>query len=108
MGELGMRQREMRDEDENDVQDYKWTWQIMGAPCLTGSRRPHIGVIACQISTRTCCIGDSKLTHTRDSLMSQFLIMNCPIPSHLFLSCPQLYHHLGTRSQVITLGLSLP
>jgi hypothetical protein len=38
---------------------------------------------------------DGKLTRTRNSLKSQFLMMISPISC---LSHPQLYHHLRTRS----------
>jgi len=51
---------------------YERIWQIRGATCLIGLRRPHIGVITCRIGIRTCHIWDGKLTHTRNSLSSSF------------------------------------
>ena len=75
---------------------YKWIWEIRGPTCLIGLGTPHIGVITHQIGTHTCCIGDGKLTCTRNSLKSQFLRTISPISSHLYLSRLQLYHHLRT------------
>jgi len=77
---------------------YERTWEIKGTTCLIGVRRPCIGDITHQIGTHTSCIGDGKVTHTRNSLMSQFLMMTSPISSELSLCCAQLYHHLRTRS----------
>jgi len=62
---------------------------------MIGFRRPRIGVITRRIGTRTCRIGDGKLTRTRNSLKSQFLMMVSPISSDLSLSfggccCTQL------------------
>ena len=82
--------------------------EISGTRCLIGYRRPRIGVITRWIGTHTCGIGDGKLTRVRNSLKSQFLMMICPISSHLSLSRPQLYHHLRTQSYVIPLYLSIP
>jgi len=77
--------------------DYEAIWEIRGTSCLIGLGWPRISVIARWMSTRTCCIGDGKLTLTRNSHVSQFLMMISPIPCHLYLSCPQFYHHLRTR-----------
>jgi len=74
---------------------------------MIGFRSPRIGVITRRIGTRTCRIGDGQLTRTRNSLMSQFLMMISPISSDLSLSCAQLYHHLRTRSQVIPVYVSM-
>jgi len=86
---------------------YEGIWEIKGMTCLIGFGRPRIGVSTRGIGTRTCCIGDGKLTRTRHSLKSQFLMMISPIPSLISLSCPQLYHHLRTQSSVIALYLSM-
>jgi len=77
---------------------YERTWEIRGTTCLIGFRRPGIGVITRRIRTLTCRIWDGKLTRTRNSLKSLFLMMISPISSDLSLSCAQLYHHLRTRS----------
>jgi len=77
---------------------YKRTWETRGTTSLIGFKRPHIGVINCRIGIRTCRLRDGKLTHTQNSLKSQFLMMISPISSDLSLSCAQLYHHLGTWS----------
>ena len=69
-----------------------------GYKFVIGLGRPRIGVITCLIRTRTCPIGDGKLSCTQNSLKSQFLIMICPNSSHLSLSRPQLYHHVNTQS----------
>ena len=108
MVELWTRKREMGDEDENLYGGFQWTWQIRGRTYLTGCTRPHIGVIARRIGTRTCRIGDGILTRTWNSLKSQFLMMISPISSDLYLSYAQLYHHLRTRSYVTPLNLSMP
>jgi len=87
---------------------YERTWEIRGTTCLIGFRQPRISGITRRFGTRTCCIGDGKLTRTQNPLKSQFLMMISPISSDLSLSCAQLYHHLRTRSQVIHLYLSMP
>jgi len=83
-----MRKREQGNEDENDVEDYKWNCEIWGSTCVIRFGIPNIGVIRHQIRTCTCAIRDSTLTRTRNSCKSQFLIMISPVPSHLlsFLS----------------------
>jgi len=98
MVELRTRKREMRDGDENNVEDYEHIWELRGMTCMIGLRRRHIGVITCRIGTHTCCIRDGQLIRTRNSHQSQLLMMISPIPSHLSLSFPQLYHHLRTQS----------
>jgi len=95
---------EVVDEKERDG---GWRWErcggyeqickIRGTTCLMGLGRPRINDMTCQIGTRTCRIGDGKLTVTRKSLKSQFPMMICPISSHLSPSRPQIYHHLRTR-----------
>jgi hypothetical protein len=65
-------------------------------------------VITCWIGTTTCCIGDGKLTHTRNSLGFQFLIIISTISSNRSLSRSILYHHLWTRCEVIYHHLSMP
>jgi len=77
---------------------YERTWRIRGMGWLIGFRRPRISVVTRRIGTRTCRIGDGKLTRTQNSLKSQFLMMISPISSDLSLSCAQLYHHLRTQS----------
>jgi len=84
------------------------TWEIKGTTCLILFRRPRISVIPRWIRSRTCRIGDGKLTFTQNSLKSQFLTMVSPISSDLSLSCAQLYHHLRTQCQVIPPYLSMP
>ena len=86
---------------------YKWIWEIWSTTSLIGFRRPRIGDILRRIGTQTCRIRDGKLTGERNSRKSQFHMMIAPIPSHFSLSCPQLYHHLGTWSEVIPLYLSM-
>jgi len=93
------------DEKERDGR-WRWRWErcggheqiseIRGPTCLIGFRRPRISDSTCKIGTVTCCIGDGKLTHTRNSLKSQFLMIISPIPPHISLPCSQLYHHLRT------------
>ena len=58
---------------------YEWMWEIWGMTCLIGLGRPCISVNIHQFGTRTCHIGDGKLTRTHNSLKSQFLRMICPI-----------------------------
>jgi len=87
---------------------YEQTWEIRGTTCLIGLITPRIRVITRQIGTRTCRIGDGKLTRTWNSLKSQFLMMISHISSDLSLSSAQLYHHLRTWSWVIPLYLSMP
>jgi len=77
---------------------YEWIWVLRGMTCRIGLGWPRISEITRQIGTRTSCIGDGKLTCTRNFLKSQFLVMISPVPSHLSLSCPQFYNHLTTRS----------
>ena len=74
------------DEDRNDMGGYEGKWEIRGTTCLIGYRIPRIGVHTRRIGSRTCRIGDGKLTRTRNSLKSQFLMMISPISSHLSLS----------------------
>jgi len=76
------------DEKERDV---GWRWErcggyerirgIRSTTCLIGLGRHRIGVITRRIGTHTCRIGDGKLSRTRNSLKSQFLMMICPISS---------------------------
>jgi len=103
------------DEEERDggwrCERYGWyerTWGIRGTTCLIGFGTPRISVNTAQIGTRTCHIGDGKLTCTQNSLKSQFLMMISPISFELSLSCAQLYHHLRSRSWVIPLYLAIP
>jgi len=77
---------------------YEWIWVIRSTTCPIGVTRPRFSVNTCRIATRTCWIGLGMLTHTRNSLKSQFLMMISPISSHFSLSCPQLYDHLRTPS----------
>jgi len=77
---------------------YQRIWVIWGRTYLIGLGRPRISVITRRIRTCTCCIGDGKLTRTRNSLKSQYLMMISPVPSHISLSYFQSYHHLRTRS----------
>jgi len=85
-------------QDNGEVMEHFPFREIRGTTCLIRLRRPRIGVITRQIGTRTCHIRDGKLTRTRNSLNSQFLMIVCPISSDLSPFCPQLYHHLRTRS----------
>jgi len=87
---------------------YKRIWEIRGMTCPIGFRRPCIAFLTCRIGSRTCHIGNGKLTHTQNSHKSQFLIMISPMSSYLSLSRPQLYHHLRTWCSVIPLYLSMP
>jgi len=64
---------------------YARIWEIVGTTYLIGLEWPRIGVITRQIGTLTCRMRDSQMTHTRNSLKSQFLIMISPVPSHLSL-----------------------
>ena len=80
------------DEKERDVGwrwercgGYEQIWEMKGTTCQIGLGRPRIGVITRRIATRTCRIGDCKLTRTRNSLNSQFLMMICPISSTITL-----------------------
>jgi len=59
-----MRNRDMGDEDENDVEDTSGYEKSGCTTCLIGLGRPRNGVITRRIATRTCCIGDGKLTCT--------------------------------------------
>ena len=106
--ELWMRNREMWDEDVNNVEDYKGIWEIRGRTCLGGLGWAHFGVDRLGIGSRTCSIGDRKWIYTWNCLISQFLMMLSPIPSCLSLSCSILYHHLRTRSWVIPVYFGMP
>jgi len=106
--ELWMRNREMWDEDVNNVEDYKGIWEIRGWTCLSGLGWAHFGVNGLRIGSRTCSFGDHKLIYTWNCLISQFLMMLSPIPSCLSLSCSILYHHLRTRSWVIPVYFGMP
>jgi len=86
---------------------FERTWDIRGTTCLIWFRSPRISGITSRIGTHACRIMDGKLTHIRNSLNSQVLMMISPISSDLSLSCPQLYHHLRTQSNVIPLYLSM-
>ena len=77
---------------------YEQIWEIRGTICLIGLGRTRTWYITRQIRTRTCLIGDGKLTSRRICPKSQFLMIFFPVSSHLSLSCPQLYHHLRTQS----------
>jgi len=87
---------------------YEGIREIRGTTFLIGFRRPSIGDITPRIGTHTYCIGDGKLTRPQNSLKSQYLTLISPIPYHISLSCPQLYHHLRTQSEVIALYFSMP
>jgi len=86
---------------------YVQIWKIRGMTCLLGLGRPCIGVITCQIRTRTCWINNDQFTCTQHFLKSQFLMMISPCSFHLSRSGPQLYHHLRTWSEVIALYCSI-
>ena len=73
---------------------YERIWEFRGLTCLSGLGTPCIGVITYHIGSCTSHIGDGKLTRTRISLKSHFLIMLFPISSVLSHSRLQLYHHL--------------
>jgi len=75
---------------------YERSWEIRGTTCLIGFRKTWIVVISRRIGTCTCRIEDGKMTRTRNSLKSQFMMISPS--SNLSLSCAQLYHHLTTRS----------
>jgi len=98
MEELWMGKRQMRDEDENNVEDTSgyeksgvriawlgwedlvWVWLPAGS-----------GIVP-------AVWGMVSLTRTWNCPKFQFLMMVSPISSPLALSCPQLYHHLRTQS----------
>jgi len=69
--------------------------------------RTCIGVITHGIRTRTCTIGDGNITRTRHSLSPSFSSSYPPSPL-ISLSCPWLYYHLRTPSQVIPVDHSMP
>jgi len=79
--------------------------KIRGTNHMSGLGRPHIGQITCQIRICTNCFRNGKLT--RNSVISQFLMMTSPISTYLTLSRPQLYHHLRTHSEAIPLYLPM-
>ena len=90
-------------------QGYNHTWVIRCTTCIIVLESPRISaVIPETLRTRTCQIGDSKLTRTWNSLQLQSLQMISLSSSHLSLSSPQLYHYLRTQSSVISLYLSMP
>jgi len=74
--------------------EYERIWEIRGTTSLIGLGRPRMGVIRWRIGTYLCWIRDGKLTLTRNSLSASF----SPVSFHLSLPCPQLDHHLTTRS----------
>jgi len=86
----------------------EWICEIRSTTCQSAFGTPPIAVITHQIGICTCHIGDGKLTPTRHSLQSQFLMIVSPIVPHFCLSCHYLYHHLRTPSEVISLFLSIP
>ena len=59
---------------------YVRLWEITSMTCLIGFRRPCIGVIPCQIGTRTCHIRDGQLTRTWNALSPSFLWWFPPSP----------------------------
>jgi len=88
MIEMWLRKREMGDEDWERCGGPEQIWKIKGTTSLIGSGWPHIGDITHRFVTRSCCIGDGKLTGTRNSLQSQFLMMISPSSLIISLSCP--------------------
>ena len=68
MVELWIRKREMGDEDGNNVEDRSGYEKSRVQLCLIGLGRPRVDVLTRRIGTRTCCIGDGKLTCTENSL----------------------------------------
>ena len=87
--------------------EYKQIWQIKSTTCLMQFRRSHIGVITRGIGSRTCSIGNGKLTCTCNSLTPRYSWW-VSISSHLSLSRPQLYYHFRTQSQVVPRYHSMP
>jgi len=77
---------------------WQWRWEryggyerisvVMGWTCLLGFRRLCSSVSTRPMGSSACCIRKGKLTRTRNSLKSQFLMMISPISSHLSLSLP--------------------
>jgi len=84
---------------------YEWPWEIRSTTCLIGFRRPHMGVIIRQIGTWTWRVWDGQLTHTRNSLKSQFLMMISPISSDLSLLCSTLPSPKNTKFSHPSLSL---
>jgi len=86
-------------------------WENVGNPETTDKilfKNPGTNNVTCWILSGICSIRSSQLTSTRCTLMSQFLILISPIPSHLTFSCSQLYHFVRTCRYVIPLNLSMP
>jgi len=94
MVEFWTSKKKMGDEDENDREDkngdekssvqYAWL-------CVEPS-----GTL--RIRTLTCRFAAGQLSHTWNSLTSQFLMMIAPITSDPSISCTQLYHLLRIPS----------
>jgi len=87
---------------------YEQIWEIRGMTCPSGYTRLHIDILNVQIGCGTFLIGNGQLTRTWNSLLSQYLMIIYHLSTHLYLSRPQLYHHLGTWSQHIPLYLYMP
>jgi len=75
----------MGDEDGNIYGGYKRIREVRGTTCLIGFTRPGISVFTSRIGSSTCHIRNGQLTHTRNSLKSQFLMKISPISSPLSL-----------------------
>jgi len=82
---------------------YKRIWEIRWTTCLIGLGRPRIGVITPQIGTRTCHIGDGKLTRTRNSLCPCFTWWFAP---SLFFSSSTLQSPKNTKLSHPSLSLN--
>jgi hypothetical protein len=68
--------------------EYERIWDIRGRICLIGLGWPRINVITHRIRRSTCRIRNGKLTWTRNSLKSLFLMMISCISSYLSPSLP--------------------
>jgi len=82
-------EREMGDENGNEMEDTSG-YEMSGV--LIGLGRPRIGVFTLWNGSSTCYIRNGKLTRTRNSHTSQFLMMISPISFSSLI----LYHHLRT------------
>jgi len=98
MVELWTRKREIRDDDEDDIEDTSG-YDKSGVRLDWLGGEDHVLVLVPAGSGLTpAAAGMVNCFRTRNSLKSQFLMMISRISSDLSLSCAQLYHHLRTPS----------
>jgi len=87
---------------------YERMWDMSDKTCWVGFGILHICLLTSLIGRHTCHVCNCKLTCKQNPLKSRFLIIMCPISSHLSWSLLQLFHHLGIQSYVVPHAISMP